>query len=185
MVARRIARPPDASCIQPDSRRSRPAPQPLRPDARTLAILPTYDEARTIRAVIDGVLAHPGVDVLVVDDSSPDGTAGIVRGVIAGEPRVRLHERPGKSGLAGAYLEGFRLALDEGYDLIVEMDSDLSHDPAELGGLLYAARANLDLVVGSRYIPGGSVTNWGLGRVALSRGGNTYVRLWLGLRVHV
>jgi glycosyltransferase involved in cell wall biosynthesis len=123
------------------------------------------------------------VDVLVVDDSSPDGTARIVREVMAEEPRVRLHERPAKSGLAGAYLDGFRLALDEGYDLIVEMDSDLSHDPTELGGLLEAARADRDLVVGSRYIPGGSVTNWGLSRVALSRGGNLYVRLLLGLPI--
>jgi apolipoprotein N-acyltransferase len=164
-------------------RRSRPDPQPLRPDARTLVILPTYDEARTIRAVIDGVLAHRGVDVLVVDDASPDGTAGVVRQAMAGEPRLRLHERPAKSGLAGAYLDGFGLALDEGYDLIVEMDADLSHDPTELGGLLEAARRDRDLVVGSRYIPGGSVTNWGRSRVALSRGGNAYVRLLLGLPI--
>ena len=173
-----------AMAIAPRGRRRvRPDPQPLRADARTLVILPTYDEARTIRAVVDGVLAHPVVDVLVVDDSSPDGTARIVREAMAGEPRLRLHERPSKSGLAGAYLDGFRLALDEGYDLIVEMDSDLSHDPTELGGLLDAARADRDLVVGSRYIPGGSVTNWGRGRVALSRGGNAYVRILLGVPI--
>jgi apolipoprotein N-acyltransferase len=162
----------------------RPEPEPLRPDARTLVILPTYEEARTIRHVIAGVLAHPAVDALVVDDSSPDGTAGIVRELMAGEPRVRLIERPERSGLGSAYLEGFRLALDEGYDLIVEMDSDLSHDPEQLASLLEAARARHDLVVGSRYVPGGSVTNWSWARVALSRAGNTYARLMLGVPLH-
>jgi apolipoprotein N-acyltransferase len=164
-----------------DRRRRRPEPAPLAPGVRTLVILPTYDEARTIRPVITGVLAHRGVEILVVDDSSPDGTARIVRELMAGESRIRLHERPAKSGLAGAYLYGFRLGLEEGYDLIVEMDSDLSHAPAELGALLDAARERFDLVVGSRYVPGGSVTNWSRTRVALSRAGNTYARLMLGI----
>ena len=132
-------------------------------------ILPTYDEATTIREVLAGVLALPGVDALVVDDSSPDGTGDIVRELMTGEPRLRLVERPARSGLASAYLEGFGRALDEGYDLIVEMDSDLSHDPAQLASLLDAARDRFDLVVGSRYVPGGSVTNWSRARLALSK----------------
>ena len=159
----------------------RPRPEPLAPGARTLVILPTYDEAKTIRDVVDGVLGYPDVEVLVVDDSSPDGTAGIVRELMAGEPRLRLVERPIRSGLASAYEEGFGRALEEGYDLIVEMDSDLSHDPAELGALLEAARDRFDLVVGSRYVPGGSVTNWSRLRLTLSRTGNTYARMMLGV----
>jgi apolipoprotein N-acyltransferase len=167
-------------------RRRRPARpvEPLPHQRRTLVILPTYDERATIEAVIGGLLALPdAVDVLVVDDSSPDGTAQVVRAMAAGEPRVRLVVRPAKAGLAGAYREGFARALDEGYDLVVEMDADMSHDPAELPGLLSAAQG-FHLVVGSRYIPGGSVTNWSRTRLALSRAGNAYARLWLGLPLH-
>ena len=165
-------------------RREGPDPEPLAEGVRSLVILPTYDEAATIRDVLAGVLVHPGVDALVVDDSSPDGTARIVRELMAGEPRLRLVERPVRSGLASAYQEGFRRALEERYDLIVEMDSDLSHDPAQLGALLAAAGDRFHLVVGSRYIPGGSVTNWSRLRLALSRVGNTYARLMLGVPVH-
>jgi apolipoprotein N-acyltransferase len=165
-------------------RRGAPAPAPLAARARTLVILPTFDEAATIRQVLAGVLSHPGVEALVVDDSSPDGTAGIVRELMVGEPRIRLVERPARSGLASAYQVGFSRALHEGYDLIVEMDSDLSHDPAELGGILDAARERFHLVVGSRYVPGGSVTNWSRTRLALSRTGNTYARLMLGVPLH-
>jgi glycosyltransferase involved in cell wall biosynthesis len=143
-------------------------------------ILPTYEERETIGRVLEGLMALPeAVDALVVDDGSPDGTAEVVRAVAAREPRVRLVERPRKSGLASAYLVGFRRALEEGYDLAVEMDSDLSHDPSELPRLLDAAR-RADLVIGSRYVPGGSVTNWSRARLALSRGGNLYARLALG-----
>ena len=119
----------------------------------------------------------------MVDDSSPDGTGEIVRAIAAKDPRVRLRERPAKSGLAGAYLEGFRLAIDEGYDVAIEMDSDLSHDPAELPRLVDAANGH-DLTVGSRYISGGTVTNWSRSRVALSRAGNAYARLMLGVPIH-
>ncbi|MDP9184953.1 MAG: polyprenol monophosphomannose synthase [Actinomycetota bacterium] len=150
---------------------------------RALAILPTYEERDTIETVIRGVLEAPGVDVLVVDDSSPDGTGDVVRAIAATEPRVRLTERPAKSGLASAYLEGFRAALTGAYDLAIEMDSDLSHDPQELPVLLAAAGTH-DLVVGSRYVPGGSVTNWSRARVLLSRTGNTYARFMLGLPIH-
>jgi apolipoprotein N-acyltransferase len=162
----------------------RPEPGDLDPGVRALVILPTYDEAKTIREVATGVLRHPGVDALVVDDSSPDGTAAIVRELMEGEPRLRLLERPPRSGLASAYEEGFARALEEGYDLIVEMDADLSHDPVELGPLLEAARDTYDLVVGSRYVPGGSVTNWSRVRLALSKTGNTYARLMLGIPLH-
>jgi len=171
--------------LVPRGRRSgRAAPDALGPDVRTLVILPTYDEARTIRDVIAGVLAHPRVDALVVDDSSPDGTAAIVGELAAGEGRVRLIQRPAKSGLGSAYLDGFAVALEEDYDLIVEMDSDLSHDPAQLGSLLEAAKARYDLVVGSRYVPGGSVSNWSRTRVGLSKAGNVYARLMLGVPLH-
>jgi dolichol-phosphate mannosyltransferase len=134
--------------------------------------------------VLERLLALPEpLDVLVVDDSSPDGTAELVRAISDREPRIRLRLRPVKSGLASAYLDGFRIALEEGYDLIVEMDSDLSHQPEELSRLLAGAREH-DLTIGSRYIPGGSVTNWSAVRVALSRTGNRYARLMLGVPVH-
>jgi apolipoprotein N-acyltransferase len=159
-------------------------PRALTGSPRTLVVLPTYEERETIEAVVARVLALPEhVDVVVIDDASPDGTGEIVRAIAATEPRVRLVERPGKSGLGSAYLAGFGLALDEGYEIGVEMDSDLSHDPTELSSLLAAAGAN-DLVVGSRYVPGGSVTNWSRSRVWLSRAGNAYTRLMLGVPIH-
>jgi len=163
--------------------RPRREPPPLGERPRTLVLLPTYDERHTIGTVLDGLLALPDrVDVLVVDDGSPDGTGAIVAERAAADPRVRLVERERKSGLASAYGLGFRTAIDEGYDLVVEMDSDLSHDPAELPSLLAAARAH-DVVLGSRYVPGGSVTNWSRPRLALSRGGNRYARLCLGFEL--
>ena len=147
-------------------------------------VLPTYLERATIGEVLRRVLGAPQhVDVMVVDDASPDGTGEIVREVAAADPRVRLRSRPAKAGLASAYLEGFAVALEEGYDLIVEMDSDLSHDPDELPALLDGARSH-DLTVGSRYVEGGSVSNWSRVRVGLSRAGNTYARFMLGLPVH-
>jgi dolichol-phosphate mannosyltransferase len=164
--------------------RAREAPASLAAGFTTLVILPTYDEAPTIEQVLDGVLdAQQRVDVVVVDDSSPDGTADLVRARAAAEPRIRLIERPAKSGLASAYLEGFRLGLQDGYDLVVEMDSDLSHDPTELATLLDDAANSHDLTIGSRYVPGGSVTNWSRSRLALSRAGNRYVRFMLGIPV--
>ncbi|HUG87636.1 MAG TPA: apolipoprotein N-acyltransferase [Actinomycetota bacterium] len=154
---------------------------PLVASPRVCVVLPTYDEAATIEEVARGVLAvGERVEVLVVDDASPDGTADIVRGL--GEGRVRLVEREGKRGLARAYLDGFRLALDEGYDLVVEMDADLSHRSEDLRALLAGARSH-HLTIGSRYVPGGSIPDWGLGRRILSRGGNLYARILLGLPV--
>jgi apolipoprotein N-acyltransferase len=166
-------------------RKARDAPAPMDLGARVLVILPTYDERPTIERVLQGVLAAgPNVQALVVDDGSPDGTAAAVREVMAAEPRIRLVERSRKSGLASAYLEGFSTALAEGHDLVVEMDSDLSHDPQQLPGLLAAARDGADLAIGSRYVPGGSVSNWSWARVALSRGGNVYARLSLGMPIN-
>jgi apolipoprotein N-acyltransferase len=164
-------------------RRERRSAAPLAPNPRVLVVLPTYNERDTVGAVLQRLLAAvERADVLVVDDGSPDGTGEIVRSVAGRESRVRLLERPGKGGLAGAYLTGFRMALDEGYDLVVEMDADLSHQPEELPRLLQGAQ-RFDLTIGSRYVPGGSVTNWGLMRRMLSRGGNRYTRWVLDLPV--
>ena len=161
--------------------RVRGGPPSLPVDPRTLVILPTYQEAETIATVIRRLRALPeSPDVLVVDDSSPDGTAEIARAAGAGDSGVTVDVRPARSGLASAYQHGFRHALAGGYDLIVEMDADLSHDPDELPQLLAAATGH-DLTVGSRYIPGGSVTNWSRPRVALSRAGNLYARWMLGI----
>jgi dolichol-phosphate mannosyltransferase len=147
-------------------------------------ILPTYEERETIEVVIGRLLALPGaVHVLVVDDSSPDGTGGLVSAIAEREPRVRLRTRPRRSGLASAYVEGFSEALAGAYELIVEMDSDLSHDPDDLPALLAAAGDGADLVIGSRYVPGGAVTDWSRGRVWLSRAGNRYARFMLGIPV--
>lgn len=168
--------------------RRRPA-EPSRPApisggaSRVMVVLPTYNERPTIAAVLDGVMAAgPGVDALVVDDSSPDGTGLAVREAAAANPRVRLLNRPRKLGLASAYVDGFRIALSQEYDLIVEMDADLSHRPQDLPALVSAA-ADHDLVVGSRYVPGGGVSNWSRGRVMLSRAANLYARTMLRLPI--
>jgi apolipoprotein N-acyltransferase len=150
---------------------------------RTLVVLPTYNERETIGEVLDGVLSGAGeLDVLVIDDGSPDGTGDFVEGIAQAQPRVRLVRRAGKQGLASAYLLGFRKGVDEGYDVIVEMDSDLSHRPEDLPKLLDGT-GTYDLTIGSRYVRGGAVTNWSRARLALSRGGNAYTRLLLGIPV--
>ena len=126
--------------------------------------------------------ADDRVDLLVVDDSSPDGTAWTVRALQADNDRIHLLEREGRMGLGSAYEAGFRWALERGYEEIVEMDADLSHDPADVTRLL-AALEDVDLSIGSRYVPGGAVVNWGKVRRFLSKGGNVYARLWLGFPV--
>jgi apolipoprotein N-acyltransferase len=152
-------------------------------EPRVLAIVPTYNERETVAKVVSGALAAgPNVEVLVVDDDSPDGTRGVVEALMEQEPRVRLLRRGGKQGLASAYLTGFKLALDRGFDLVVEMDADMSHDPADLPRLLAGALAN-DLTIGSRYVPGGGVSNWSRMRLGLSKAGNRYARFALGLPV--
>lgn len=151
-----------------------PPPDP----ARIAVVLPTYNERDTIEEVVRGVLAA-GADAIVVDDASPDGTAGVVAAIADETPRVTLLGRPGKRGLASAYHDGFRLALERGYDVLVEMDSDLSHRPVDLPAVIEGAR-RFDVTIGSRYVRGGAVRNWGLGRRLLSRFGNAYARLLLG-----
>lgn len=150
---------------------------------RALVVLPTYNESGTIREVVERALAStPEIDALVVDDNSPDGTGRIADEIAASTPRVTVMHRPGKGGLGPAYLAGFAEGLARGYDALCEMDSDLSHDPADLARLVEGARS-ADLVIGSRYVPGGGVRNWPRTREYLSRGGNLYARLLLGFRL--
>jgi dolichol-phosphate mannosyltransferase len=146
-------------------------------------VVPTYNERENIRALLPQILQQPRLRVLVVDDSSPDGTAEEVRDLARAEPRVGLLSRPGKQGLGTAYVAGFRRALAEGAQFIFEMDADFSHDPAYLPRLLAAAESGFDLVLGSRYVAGGGTENWGLARQLISRGGNIYAGLILGLPV--
>jgi len=148
-------------------------------------VLPTYDEAANIEAMVEAVLAKLPASgrVLIVDDNSPDGTGEIAERLAAGDDRVEVLRRPRKEGLGPAYVAGFRRALEGGAELVLEMDADFSHDPAYLPRLLEAAE-RADLVIGSRYVPGGAVSDWGLMRRAISRGGSAYARLALGISVH-
>ncbi len=154
---------------------------------RVLVVLPTFDEAANIEEVLRRLhAAVPDAHVLVVDDSSPDGTADIAERVGAeltapdDTVLVEVMRRPAKSGLGSAYREGFRHGLINGFDVMVEMDSDLSHDPAALPTLLAAVEGGADLAIGSRYIPGGSIPDWSWHRRALSRWGNRYAAFVLG-----
>ncbi len=151
---------------------------------RTIVVLPTYDERENIPAMLAAVRhVLPAADVLVVDDSSPDGTAAVVEEAAADLGQIKLLRRPGKQGLGSAYREGFALALDEGYDVVVTMDVDFSHDPAVLPDLLALIAAGADAVIGSRYVPGGGTLDWPLHRRLLSRWGNRYTALVLDLQV--
>jgi dolichol-phosphate mannosyltransferase len=151
---------------------------------RALVVLPTYDEAENIAEVLSRLRrAVPAADVLVVDDSSPDGTAEIAKSVGAEMGHVDVMLRSAKSGLGSAYRAGFAEGLARGYDVLVEMDSDLSHDPGALPTLLAAVEAGADLAIGSRYIPGGTIPHWAPHRRALSRWGNRYAGFVLGLPV--
>ncbi len=151
---------------------------------RVLVILPTYNERDNLEAVAEEILvAVPGADLWIVDDNSPDGT-GEIADLLAGKhERVRVFHRQHKAGLGSAYAESFRLALEEGYDFVVEMDADFSHDPKILPDLLKAAES-ADLVLGSRYVPGGSTPDWSFTRRLISQVGNVVARLVLGLPVH-
>ncbi|MFN2389730.1 MAG: polyprenol monophosphomannose synthase [Actinomycetota bacterium] len=148
--------------------------------ARALVIVPTYNESANIEEVARRLFAATGdsADLLVIDDGSPDGTADVVRAVARGPHRVHLLERAGKQGLGSAYLAGFRWGIERGYRALVEMDADLSHDPADVPRLLRALE-DADLAIGSRYVPDGRVENWSKTRRALSGGGNLYARAWL------
>ncbi len=147
---------------------------------KSLIIIPTYNESENIRPITAEVLkVNASLHVLVVDDNSPDGTGKIVTELAQTEPRLHLLSRDGKQGLGKAYLAGFEWGLNNGFDLLVEMDADFSHRPQDLPKLLAAAERN-DFAVGSRYVPGGATVNWGLLRKLISRGGSLYARLILG-----
>jgi dolichol-phosphate mannosyltransferase len=150
---------------------------------KTLVVLPTYNESATIAEVLRRIRASATetVDVLVVDDGSPDGTADVVEAVAGEIGGVEVLRRPGKSGLGSAYREGFKIGLGRGYEALVEMDADLSHDPSALGDLLAELDGGADLVIGTRYMPGGRIPDWPWHRRAISRAGNLYARWMLGL----
>lgn len=158
-----------------------PSNAPLPP---TLIVIPTYNE----REALPGTLARlraavPAADVLVVDDSSPDGTGAWAEQMAAQDPAVHVLHRAGKQGLGPAYLAGFAWGLERGYQQLGEMDADASHRPEQLPGLLEAVRRGADLAIGSRWIPGGAVHDWPLRRQVLSQGANIYVRVLMGLGV--
>lgn len=151
---------------------------------RVVMVVPTYNEADNLEWIVRRVRAAvPDADVLVVDDGSPDGTGDIADRLAAEDPHVFVVHRGTKAGLGAAYLHGFAVALERGYDVIGEMDADGSHQPEQLPRLL-AALEEADLVLGSRWVPGGAVVNWPLIRQALSRGGNLYTRVLLGIPVN-
>lgn len=152
---------------------------------RTLVVVPTHDEADNIAVLLDGIAEHvPDVDVLVIDDASTDDTRSIVRARSDFGGRLRLVERNEKRGLGDAYVHAFGVALADGYDAVVQMDADLSHDPAVLPTMLDLARRDIALVIGSRYVPGGSVVGWPRRRTWLSRWGNRYAAIALGLAIN-
>jgi dolichol-phosphate mannosyltransferase len=148
---------------------------------RTLVIIPTYNEARNLSQIVPAILGQdPAIEVLVVDDNSPDGTGDIADRMAMTESRVHVLHRQAKEGLGRAYIAGFRWALERDYDLVCEMDADFSHDPSFLPGLLKAIEG-ADLVIGSRYATGVNVINWPISRLLLSLGANLYARIITGL----
>ena len=153
-------------------------------DARTVAIVPTYQEAENIDPFLRAFrAANPDVDIIVVDDSSPDGTAELASAAGAELGQVEVLVKPTKDGLGAAYRHGMRHALAAGYSFIGQIDADFSHDPAAFGDLRAAMGDDVGLVIGSRYVPGGTIPNWPMHRLLLSRWGNAYTRAVLGIRV--
>jgi dolichol-phosphate mannosyltransferase len=151
---------------------------------QTLVIIPTYDEADNVEWIVSTVLEQqPEVDVLVADDGSPDGTGEIADRLATEDARVHVMHRLGKQGLGSAYRAGFAWGLERGYDVLVEMDADGSHRPEDLGRLLDASAQGADLVLGSRWVPGGGVVNWPWYRRLISRGGTFYAQLMLGIPI--
>jgi dolichol-phosphate mannosyltransferase len=150
---------------------------------KTLVVLPTYNESATIAEVLRRIRAAGlhDVDVLVVDDNSPDGTADLADALAGELGGIEVLRRPSKSGLGSAYREGFKLGLAQGYEALVEMDADLSHDPSVLGDMLAELEGGADIVIGTRYMPGGSIPDWSWYRRAISKAGNLYSRIMLGL----
>jgi len=155
------------------------------PGRRILVVVPTYNERDNVRELIGRLLDMDYLDVLFVDDGSPDGTADLIKAAAAGSADGRIHllSRPSKQGLGTAYVDGFRWGLGRDYETLVQIDADLSHNPADIPRLLEAL-GEADLIIGSRYIDGGLVQNWGWGRRALSFGANWTVRALLGFKVH-
>ena len=149
-------------------------------------VLPTYNEAENLRPISEAILASvPGATLLVVDDGSPDGTGRLADELAAVDRRVRVRHRPAKQGLGRAYLDGFGVALGGGAQYVIQMDADWSHDPAVLPALLAPIeRDEADLVIGSRYVKGGGVVDWGVARRVISRGGSLFARVVLGLAPH-
>jgi dolichol-phosphate mannosyltransferase len=163
--------------------RSSPGPQ-RGPLGQVAVVIPTYNERDNLESIVTRVRTSvPAADVLVVDDNSPDGTGEIADKLALSDAHVHVLHRPGKSGLGTAYIAGFGWALERGYGVLVEMDADGSHDPQDLVRML-AALESADLVIGSRYVPGGKLVNWPRSREALSRGANVYTRLMLRIGVH-
>ena len=161
------------------------APTEATPHPRTLVVVPTYEEAPNIEFVLTRIRVEaPWVDIAVVDDNSPDGTAGAAERVGANRGQIVVLRRAQKDGLGAAYRTGFGYGLEHAYEVLVEMDADLSHDPALLPALLRAVEGGADLAIGSRYIPGGSTPHWPARRRALSRGGNAYAAFMLGVHTH-
>ena len=159
---------------------------PTGPGAGTWVVLPTYDEAENLPGIAAAILEHlPAATLLVVDDGSPDGTGELADRMAADDPRIRVRHRPAKAGLGRAYLDGFRVALDGGATSVIQMDADWSHDPAALPCLLAPITdGTADLVIGSRYVKGGRVLDWGIGRRLVSRGGSLFARTVLALAPH-
>ena len=152
-----------------------------------LVIIPTYNEIENIGNIIDAVMALPdGFDILVIDDASPDGTQDAVQKKMTEYPhRVHMETRSGKLGLGTAYIHGFRWAIDKGYDFVIEMDADFSHNPNDLPRLYKECKENgADVAIGSRYISGVNVVNWPMGRVLMSYFASVYVRIITGINLH-
>jgi len=150
---------------------------------KVLVIIPTYNEAENVERIVSRIrTAVPEVHVLVADDNSPDGTGEIADKIASEDSNVQVMHRKGKEGLGAAYLAGFRWGIDAGYDVLVEMDADGSHQPEQLPRLLTGLRSS-DLVLGSRWVPGGGTVNWPWHRQLLSKGGSTYSRLMLGVPI--
>ena len=154
-----------------------------REPGRVVMVLPTYNEAENLQWIVGRLrAAEPDVDVLVVDDGSPDGTGALADALAEGDPAVHVLHRPAKAGLGAAYLAGFRYALERDAEWVIVMDADFSHDPRHLPAMIAAAQ-EADLVLGSRYVAGGEITNWPPLRRVLSRSGSLYARLMLGVKV--
>lgn len=150
---------------------------------KAIVIIPTYNEAVNITRMLDRVLTrHPQLDILIIDDNSPDGTAELVKQAMQSQSRIHILERSGKLGLGSAYVAGFRYAMDHGYDYIMEMDADFSHNPDDLSRLLEAAQ-KYDLVIGSRYCQGVNIINWPFKRLLISYFASKYVRVITGMPI--